>query len=450
MATCAGAVRIRSGIPAVGDATPAPGWLKWHAVHVDPSAESRAMIPDFIARWFTPAPDSGVADDIRHGKSPWADSVHLLWLMWIFVTPLFEHGVAGYTRGWLLFTLGSVPVFLLLFAKMQLAPRRMVQFYPLGMAALSMGLLPWYGSGLSYFVYGCVMLRFCNAPFRLYVVKLLLMNAVFVALAWWIGYPRSMLVVIPAIVLVISTITAVEHMSKEKDAALRLSHDEVRRLAATAERERIGRDLHDLLGHTLSLITLKLELSRKLFDRDVEAARREVEEAEKVARHALAEVRSAVTGFRATDLAAELASARLLLESSWVHLDYGHLPTDLPGDVERGLSLILREAVTNIARHAGAGSAKVEMTRERASVCMQISDDGRGGIDRDGNGLSGIRERVCALGGTLAIESPRGQGTRLRVVVPVPILRLVEASRSPSDTSITEPLTTTAPGQPVA
>ena len=408
------------------------------------------MIPDFIARWFTPAPDSGVADDIRHGKSPWADSVHLLWLMWIFVTPLFDHGVAGYTRSWFLFTLGSLPVFLLLFAKMQLAPRRMVQFYPLGMAALSLGLLPWYGSGLSYFVYGCVMLRFCNAPFRVYVVKLLLMNAAFVALAWWIGYPPSLLVIIPATALVVSTITAVEHMSKEKDAALRLSHDEVRRLAATAERERIGRDLHDLLGHTLSLITLKLELSRKLFDRDTEAARREVEEAEKVARHALAEVRSAVTGIRATDLAAELASARLLLESSWVHLDYGRPPADLPGDIERGLSLILREAVTNIARHAGAGSAKIEIVRERTSVCMQISDDGRGGIDRDGNGLCGIGERVRALGGTLSIESPRGQGTRLRVVVPVPILRLVEASRSASDAPISEPLTSTAPSQPVA
>ena len=423
--------------------------MKWHAVPIDSSTKSRAMTPDFIARWFTPAPDSGVADDIRQGKSPWADSVHLLWLMWIFITPLFDHGVAGYTRSWLLFTAGSIPVFLLLFAKMQLAPRRTVQFYPFGMVALSMVLLPWYGSGLSYFVYGCVMLRFCNAPFRVYVIKLLLMNAIFVAMAWRIGYPTALLVIIPATALVISTITAVEHLSKEKDAALRLSHDEVRRLAATAERERIGRDLHDLLGHTLSLITLKLELSRKLFDRDVEAAKREVEEAEKVARHALAEVRSAVTGFRATDLAAELASARLLLESSWVHFDYGHPPSDLPGDVERGLSLILREAVTNIARHAGAGSAKVEMTRERASVCMKISDDGRGGIDHDGNGLSGIRERVHALGGTLAIESPRGQGTRLRVVIPVPILRLVEASRPLPEMPLAEH-TSTTPGQPVA
>jgi len=408
------------------------------------------MIPDFLARWFTPAPDSGVAEDIRRGKSPWVDSIHLLWSFWIFIVPLFEGGVKGYTVKWLLLTLASYPVFLLLFAKAQLAPRRTVHFYALGMAAMSLGLLRWYPSGVSYFIYGCIMLRHCNMRFRPYMGQLLLLNAAFVALAWWIGYPQSLLVIIPTTVLAISAITAVEHMSKEKDAALRLSHDEVRRLAATAERERIGRDLHDLLGHTLSLITLKLELSRKLFDRDTEAARREVEEAEKVARHALAEVRSAVTGIRATDLAAELASARLLLESSQVHLDYGRPAADLPVDIERGLSLILREAVTNIARHADASSAKIEMVRERNSVCMQISDNGRGGIDQDGNGLCGMRERARALGGSLTIESSRDQGTRLRVVVPVPILRLVERSRAAADMPITDPLTSTAPSQPVA
>lgn len=405
------------------------------------------MIPDVIVRWFTPAPDSGVADDIRRGRSPWADSIHLLWSFWVFIVPLFGE---GYTRSWLLFTLGSYPTFLLLFAKAQLAPRRTSHLYALGMAVLSLLLLRWYSSGISYFMYGCIMLRHCNSRFHSYMGQVLLLNMAFVALAWWINYPLSLLVIIPITVLVVSTITAVEHMSKEKDAALRLSHDEVRRLAATAERERIGRDLHDLLGHTLSLITLKLELSRKLFDRDAEAAKREVEEAEKVARHALAEVRSAVTGIRATDLAAELASARLLLESSQVRLDYDRPPADLPGDIERGLSLVLREAVTNIARHAGASSAKIEMARERASVCMKVSDNGRGGIDHDGNGLCGMRERVRALGGTLAIESPSGQGTCLRVMVPVPILRLVETSRLATDVPATGPLPATAPGQPVA
>ena len=409
------------------------------------------MIPDLIARWFAPAPDSGAVDDIRRGKSPWACSIHLMWSFWIFVTPLFDRGLNGYTRTWLLCTLGSYPVFLLLFAKIQLAPRRTAHWYAWGMAALCFSLLRWYPSGLSYFVYACVMLGHCDIRrFRNYAIQVVLLNVAYVALAWWIGYPQTLLVIMPVTIFIICTIVAVEHLNQQKDAALSLSHDEVRRLAATAERERIGRDLHDLLGHTLSLITLKLELSRKLFDRDVDAARREVEEAEKVARHALAEVRSAVTGIRATDLAAELASARLLLESSRVHLDYGQLPCDLPGDVERGLSLIMREAVTNIARHADASQARIEMTRERASFCMQISDNGRGGIEIDGNGLCGMRERVRALGGTLTFESPRGQGSRLRVVVPLPIMRLVETSRSAPDPTPADSLSHTVPGQPVA
>ncbi|MEO7053150.1 MAG: histidine kinase [Rhodanobacter sp.] len=390
------------------------------------------MIPSFIARGFTPAPDSAVADDIRSGKSPWIDSIHLLWSFWIFVVPLFNGGTAGYDRTWFLFTVASYPVFLLLFAKVQLASRRRAYFYALGMAVMSLAMLRWYPSGLSYFMYGCIMLRPCGMAFRPYYARLVVLNAAFVALAWWIGYPRAMLIIIPASIFAISTITAVGQMSRESDAALRLSHDEVRRLAATAERERIGRDLHDLLGHTLSLITLKLELSRKLFDRDLVAAKREVEEAEKVARHALAEVRSAVTGIRATDLAAELASARLLLESSRVHLEYGSLPADLPAEIERDLSLVLREAVTNVARHAGASRVRIELLREHAAICMRIDDDGAGGLDgaAGGNGICGMRERVRAIGGSLTIESPRGNGTRLRVVVPLPLLRLVETPRN--------------------
>lgn len=391
------------------------------------------MIPAPIARWFAPAPDSDVAADIRRGKSPWADSIHLLWSMWIFFTPLFDHGLKGYTRTWLLCTLVSYPLFLLLFAKVQLAPRRTAHVYALGLAALCFALMPWYPSGCSYFIYACVLVNHCRTPLRLQVLELTLLNAAFVALAWWIGYPLSLLVIIPGTTVVICVIIMVEIAYKQKDDALRLSHEEVRRLAATAERERIGRDLHDLLGHTLSLITLKLELSRKLFDRDVAAARREVEEAEKVARHALAEVRSAVTGIRAADLAAELASARLLLDASAVHLDYDRPPADLPGEIERGLSLVLREAATNIARHAGASRAQVKLVRELAGVRMQVSDDGRGGIAGDGNGLSGMRERVRSMGGSLTIESPRGRGTRLYVLVPASVLRASEASPLPAE-----------------
>lgn len=397
------------------------------------------MTSTLLTRWFTPAPDSGVADDIRRGKNPLADSVHLLWSMWIFITPMFGNGLSGYNRTWALFTLVSYPLFLLFFAKSQLVSRRRMLWYPLGMVALCFATMTWYPSGMSYLVFGCIMLFHCMS-LRTYVLTLVAINAAFVLLAWHIGYPVALLVIMPGTIFVVCSVAMVEQISKDRDAKLALSQEEVRRLAALAERERIGRDLHDLLGHTLSLITLKLELSRKLFDRDVDAARREVTEAEKVARLALAEVRSAVTGIRATDLAAELASARLLLESSRVQFNYDAPPGDLPPDVERGLSLVLREAATNIARHAQASVAKIELIREPACVRMHISDNGRGGIDHDGNGLCGMRERVRALGGSLTIESPRGHGTLLKISAPVPLLRLVE----------TRPQTAAASKAPVA
>jgi len=371
-----------------------------------------------LPQWLRPAPDSAVAIDIRVGKSPWVEAIHLVWSVWVFITPTFVPG--GYSLRWALLTLGSYPLFVLLYALCLVLPRRTASRPAYGLIALCLVLLPWYPSGISYFIFGCVMLRMhCTQSAFVYIGQLLLANAVFLAVALWIGYPWQSVAWTPIMTLVIGLVVNVERATKEHDAEIRLSHDEVRRLAATAERERIGRDLHDLLGHTLSLITLKLELSRKLFDRDSAAARRELEEAECVARHALAEVRSAVTGIRATDLAAELASARLLLESSSVHLDYDLPPHGLSPDIERGLALVLREAVTNIARHARAGAAQIRFTRDGNRLQVLVRDDGRGGIDGDGNGLSGMRERVAKLGGTLAIDSPHGQGTRLQLQVPM-------------------------------
>lgn len=370
--------------------------------------------------WLTPAPDSHLADAIRRGKTGRSEFIHLLWSAWVFITPAFG---MGYGLRWALLTLASFPLFLFLYARTLLAASRHARLYPLAMVALGMALLPWYPSGLSYFVFGCVMLApACNARQGLsrYLAVVLALGCAVVAEALWLGYPWQSVVWLPPMTMVIGVIVGVEQRDRAQQDALRLSHDEVRRLAATAERERIGRDLHDLLGHTLSLITLKLELSRKLLDRDAAAARTEIAEAEKVARHALAEVRAAVTGFRAADLAAELASARLLLESSAVALDYD-APPALSPEIERPLALVLREAATNIARHAQATRAEVRFVREDAQLRMRIADDGRGASSAEGNGVVGMRERVRALGGSFEFASSK-TGTAVEVAVPLPAL----------------------------
>nr|WP_273388538.1 sensor histidine kinase [Thermomonas hydrothermalis] len=247
---------------------------------------------------------------------------------------------------------------------------------------------------------------------------LLALNALLTVYALWLGYPWQVVVWMLPTTLIIGIIVHVEHQLKERDVAFMLSLDEIRRLAASAERERIGRDLHDLLGHTLSLITLKLELSRKLIDRDTTLARLEITEAERIARHALGEVRAAVTGYRAAGLAAELASARLLLTTAGVSLDYD-APPALPPDTERSLALVLREAVTNIVRHAQATHAEIRFIHTGNHLQLRIRDDGRGGVATPGNGIAGMRERVRALGGQLTLHSPLREGTLLSIDLPL-------------------------------
>ena len=370
-----------------------------------------------LPNWLMPAPDSAIAQSQRHGRSPWLHAVHLLWSIWVFTTPMFS---GGYSWRWGWLTLASYPLFLLLFAMTLLAPRRTCHRFALAMIALSMVLLPVYPSGISYFVFGCVMLRSGQRRFVPYLLQIVALNIVFVALAHWVGYPLQALVWLPAMTLVIGTIVSVDHMSQEKDAALKLSHDEVRRLAALAERERIGRDLHDLLGHTLSLVALKSELAGKLVDRDPKAARRELDEVTRVAREALVQVRSAVTGIRAAGIAAELASARLLLELDGVAFNYALAPVALPSTLETVLAMTLREAVTNIQRHARAASADATFEVIDDAIVLRVTDDGRGGTISPGNGLRGMRERIEALGGRLQVTSTPSRGTTVEASLPLP------------------------------
>jgi len=364
--------------------------------------------------WLRAAPDSTVARLRAAGQVPRFQALNLLWSFWVFITPAFTPAGAAY---WWSLALGY-PVFLLLFLLSYVRPAREARAWASLMAALAGVSMPWNPSGWTYGVFACAMVPYEGSIIHS-VSWIALIQLTLVLEGWLLGWPWFVPVIMVSVCTSVGVGSLAARINWRKNIELRQSHEQIRQLAATAERERIGRDLHDLLGHTLSLITLKLELSRKLFERDHAAARRELEEAEQVARHALAEVRAAVSGIRAVDLAAELASARRLLASSKVRLDGGPPPRALPAEIERALALVLREAATNIARHARATHACVQWDMRGDAVCLCIEDDGRGGVASHGNGLEGMRERVGALGGTLAIDSPRGQGTRLCITLPL-------------------------------
>ena len=213
---------------------------------------------------------------------------------------------------------------------------------------------------------------------------------------------------------------------------LREARETVAHLAAAEERLRMARDLHDLLGHSLSLITLKSELAGRFMDADKSAAARtQVAEIEQVARQSLIDVREAVSGFRRPTLPVELAAARTALETTGVTLEAAATVADKPaglGEAEAGaLAWALREAVTNIVRHAdGATLCTVAMDESwdgdgtRFAV-LEIVDNGRGpGKSAPGNGLSGLDERLALVGGRLESgPAPTGRGFRLRALVPL-------------------------------
>ncbi|MBX7081796.1 MAG: sensor histidine kinase [Nannocystaceae bacterium] len=206
---------------------------------------------------------------------------------------------------------------------------------------------------------------------------------------------------------------------------LRLAREEVDALARIAERERIGRDLHDLLGHSLSVIALKAELAERLLEGDRARVRDELVDVQTVARHCLAEVRTAVRGYRVgsgAGLRQELDNAGRALAAAGVelHCDGGPelVAHRLDAAREGALALALREAVTNIVRHASARRCEVEFFDDGAEIGVTIVDDGRGAEGRVGAGLSGMRERVTTLGGRLELAAEAG--TRIRLTFPRP------------------------------
>ena len=197
--------------------------------------------------------------------------------------------------------------------------------------------------------------------------------------------------------------------------------EEVEHMATIAERERISRDLHDLLGHTLSLITLKAELAGKLAARDLDACRREIADIENCARNALQEVRAAVTGYRSTGLAHELATTRSSLDAAGIALTEDVARFPLSAVMENVIALALREAVTNIIRHAGATSCVISLARDDCAITFRVADNGvriaQMPALEQGNGLTGMRERVSAIGGKLVLTVERGLALELRMPV---------------------------------
>lgn len=338
----------------------------------------------------------------------------LLYLGLMFFDPIFRR-VSVWE--WAI-TLGGIAVFLPLYFRAWRAsgPRQLP--WIAAIAALGVAVSPFNFGAFGYHIYAAGLLAHGFRP-RIALQGLALLLALVAVQSWLLELPKYFWIFGGVFILIVGLGQIHYGERARQNARLRRSREEVERLATVAERERIARDLHDLLGHTLSLVTLKAELAARLAEKDPARAGREMREVERIAREALAEVRKAVTGYRAADLATARVQAELALETAGVHLDWhGELP-ELDPRREHVLALALREAVTNVVRHARALTCRVEIRRETGRtgdrIVLEVADDGRGG-GPEGSGLAGMRERVEELGGT--VERSTDGGTRLLVSLP--------------------------------
>jgi two-component system sensor histidine kinase DesK len=278
--------------------------------------------------------------------------------------------------------------------------------------------------GLFYFTCGYAG---GSLPVRWTIFTAIVLALLATGIGWLTGYGFADLVqtivFIPAILL----ITRVVMWSITASWQLHAAREEITRLAVTTERLRIARDLHDLLGHNLSLIALKSELARRLVNVAPERAIVEISDVENVARTTLQEVREAVTAYRQPTLKSELQAAQEILAAAGItyHFDGNESMIDaLPTTVEAVLSWTVREGVTNVIRHSRAHECTIRVTRDAHEVGIEVVDDGAGASsiyssDNQGNGLRGLAERVETLGGRCQASPRDGGGFMLTVSVPL-------------------------------
>ncbi|WP_202613637.1 sensor histidine kinase [Ornithinimicrobium cerasi] len=246
-------------------------------------------------------------------------------------------------------------------------------------------------------------------PWRqMWVVCLGLLAAIFVGSAIaWTWWPNLLLW---AICLAVLSLSVVSRYVDEKQDAQRTTEA---RVALTEQREQVARDVHDVLGHSLTVVAMKTELAKRLVDTDPERAKHELAEVQDLSRQALAEIRATVGGLRVARLTEEVEAARMACAGAGIDVTF---PEDLSVVDPRHritMAWVLREAVTNVVRHSRARRCVVEL----GSDCITVTDDGRGLQGRrEGNGLGGLRERVQQAGGRLYLGAgPDGHGTRLEV-----------------------------------
>jgi len=337
-----------------------------------------------------------------------------VWLIY-FPTLFFFPGMTSAPRSVWIVTWVAGLIFLPLYFRGYWARGREAYVVIGSIVALGAALLPLNASGVVMFIYASA---FAGTHMRTRHAVLFFggITALVVLESAWLHLPLFAWGWAVVLVWMIGGVNAHYATVRRGNAVLKQARDEIEHLATVAERERIARDLHDLLGHTLSLITLKSSLASRLADRDPARAIAEIRDVERISRQALSEVRAAVGGYREAGLARAVASAQQMLTAAGIECHTAIGDENLSPSEEGVLALAVREAVTNVVKHSRATSCSVSFSREGELRRLTVSDNGHWKSAPDGNGLVGMRERIDAIGGRLSVE--RDGGTKLVIDLP--------------------------------
>ena len=356
-------------------------------------------------------PFDSIFHDREHGWGP------LIWLAYsgfYFVQPVLDHA----SRSQWLLDLLAYAIFLVLYFGLFLLKRPIAIVHIGGMTLLGVVFIPYNGGASSFFIFAAAFVPFVVTTQGKAVASMFAIVAVAALEGWWVHIPFVTLFWATVFPLIVGGGNIFFAERNRMNRKLRKANEEIENLAKVAERERIARDLHDVLGHTLSVITLKSELAGKLIDRDPQRAGKEIREVEQISRQALTEVRDAIRGYRSQGLAAELAQAKTTLETAGLTVQCDAATTvQIPAMQESVLSMAVREAVTNVVRHAHARTCRMRLEQQNGDCRLEIHDDGCGASNGEGNGLRGMRERVEMLGGTL--QRSTEAGTTLTITLPL-------------------------------
>ncbi|MBV9093697.1 MAG: sensor histidine kinase [Streptosporangiaceae bacterium] len=377
----------------------------------------------------------------RYRSTWWRMFFSGIWLVYLIepVVYLFRHHYGTlYIAGALAILAAFCVIYVLVLARWH-APARYSYAGLAALAALAVIASAAYGGGaVALWIYVSAAAGLLIPQPRLAVRAVLGAVAAYVLFSWLghVGVSDFLIMLLPTALVGVAMIGARRQAALTRELAQ--ARETVAKLAASEERLRLARDMHDLTGQSLSMITLKSELAAKILARlpaspERDRAAEQVNEVARVSRQTLHDIREAVSGYRRPTLAVEVIAARTALEAAGIEPDDDPALTSVSGtfdaDAEAALAWCLRESVTNVIRHSGARRCRMRLTRQGGELSLEVSDDGRGYVPgAPGAGLRGMSERLDAVGGRLVLgpappPSRGSHGFRLLATVPAAPVR---------------------------